>query len=133
MAKEEMRAGDQERADVVEHLEAALSEGRLDLQEYDDRVRNAYAAKTYRELDVLVSDLPQPATPPQPARASRGGAHPGWAIWVEIAVAVLAVAVVANASQLIWPVLFWLSWFVLPPAAAAVVIARHTRTRKQAS
>ena len=36
------------------------AEGRLSLQEYDDRLRLAYASKTYQELLVLVSDLPRP-------------------------------------------------------------------------
>lgn len=53
-----MRAGDADREAVAERLRAALNEGRLDLHEYDERLRRAYAAKTYADLDGLLSDLP---------------------------------------------------------------------------
>ena len=40
----------------------ALEEGRLDLHEYDERLQAAYGAKTYGELDELLTDLPGTAT-----------------------------------------------------------------------
>src|SRR5262249_29301418 len=48
---------------VVERLRRAHEEGRLDLSEFDDRIRRAYAARTYAELDRLTSDIPA-ADPP---------------------------------------------------------------------
>jgi len=57
---ETMRAADADRHQIADHLKAALDEGRLTLGEYDDRVRQAYAARTYAELMVLVTDLPAP-------------------------------------------------------------------------
>jgi hypothetical protein len=54
----DLRAGDADRERVAERLRTALDEGRLNLYEYDDRLREAYAAKTYRELDALLADLP---------------------------------------------------------------------------
>jgi hypothetical protein len=56
-----MRVGDADRERVAERLRVALEEGRLSFYEYDDRVREAYAAKTYSELDRLLVDLPTPA------------------------------------------------------------------------
>ena len=41
----------------------ALEEGRLNIYEYDERLRDAFAAKTYTELDTLLADLPN-VTPP---------------------------------------------------------------------
>lgn len=58
MGREEMRAADTDRQVVADRLKAALDEGRLDLHEYDDRLQQAYAAKTYGELEVLLTDLP---------------------------------------------------------------------------
>jgi hypothetical protein len=58
MGREEMRAADADRQAVADHLKAALDEGRLDLHEYDERLQQAYAAKTYGELEVLLTDLP---------------------------------------------------------------------------
>jgi hypothetical protein len=61
MGRDEMRAADADRRAVADSLRSALEEGRLDLDEYDERVRRAYAAKTYGELRPLVYDLPQKA------------------------------------------------------------------------
>jgi hypothetical protein len=42
----ELRAGDADRERVAERLRLALDEGRLNLHEYDERLQEAYAAKT---------------------------------------------------------------------------------------
>src|SRR5690349_1984853 len=60
MGREEMRAGDSDRQKVADKLKAALDEGRLDLHEYDERLGQTYAAKTFGDLDRLVTDLPGP-------------------------------------------------------------------------
>jgi hypothetical protein len=52
------RAGDVDREFVAEQLRNALNEGRLTLTEYDDRLQEAYAARTYGDLKGLLSDLP---------------------------------------------------------------------------
>jgi len=57
----DLRAGDADRTRVAERLRIALDEGRLNLYEYDERLREAYAARTYAELDQLLADLPQTA------------------------------------------------------------------------
>ncbi|MEV1290132.1 DUF1707 domain-containing protein [Micromonospora sp. NPDC049679] len=56
--RDELRAADADREAVAEQLRVAVNEGRLDLHEYDDRLQRAYAARTYGELDVLLTDLP---------------------------------------------------------------------------
>lgn len=58
MGRDEMRAADADRQAVADRLRVALEEGRLDLHEYDERVGRAYAAKTYGDLDRLLTDLP---------------------------------------------------------------------------
>jgi hypothetical protein len=67
MGREEMRAADADRHAVADKLRAALDEGRLDLHEYDERLQQAYAAKTYGELDLLLTDLPNVAPVPVPS------------------------------------------------------------------
>jgi hypothetical protein len=64
MASDEIRAADADRQQVAERLRAALDEGRLDIAEYDDRLQQTYAAKTYGELERLTTDLPAPGTTP---------------------------------------------------------------------
>ena len=53
-----MRAADADRDRVVEVLSMAYSEGRLTKDEYDGRLENALSARTYADLDQLVTDLP---------------------------------------------------------------------------
>jgi hypothetical protein len=57
-----MRAGDADRDRVVEILKLAYSEGRLSKDEYDGRLEHALSARTYADLDQLVTDLPVPRT-----------------------------------------------------------------------
>jgi DUF1707 SHOCT-like domain/Domain of unknown function (DUF4190) len=53
-----MRAADADRDRVVEFLNIAYSEGRLSKEEYDGRLENAFSARTYADLDQIVTDLP---------------------------------------------------------------------------
>lgn len=56
-----MRASDAEREEVAGALRESLAEGRLDLEEFNERLDSAYSAKTYGDLDALLVDLPRPA------------------------------------------------------------------------
>ena len=58
-----MRACDADRDRVVEHLNVAYSEGRLSKDEYDGRLEGALAARTYADLDQIVTDLPVARAP----------------------------------------------------------------------
>jgi hypothetical protein len=57
----EMRASDADRNAVAQRLQGALDEGRLGLTDYDERLQQTYAAKTYAELALVTADLPAPA------------------------------------------------------------------------
>lgn len=52
------RAADADREAVAEKLRNAAAEGRIDFEELDDRLGQAYSAKTYGQLRALVADLP---------------------------------------------------------------------------
>ena len=54
-----------------ERLRGALDEGRLSLGEYDDRLKETYAARTYGDLDVILTDLPGLRPGRSSCRASR--------------------------------------------------------------
>lgn len=56
--REDLRAADVDRQFVADRLKFALDEGRLSLTEYDERLRDAYGAKTYGDLDLILADLP---------------------------------------------------------------------------
>ena len=53
-----IRAGDRERDAVVQRLQEAFAEGRLDDSEFDQRTRAALTARLDCELAVLTQDLP---------------------------------------------------------------------------
>ncbi|CAA0078900.1 putative protein [Mycolicibacterium vanbaalenii] len=54
----EMRASDADRAAVTQILEQAVGQGMLSLDEYTERVDVVLAARTRRELDTVIADLP---------------------------------------------------------------------------
>jgi hypothetical protein len=53
-----LRTSDQEREKIAEILRAAMTEGRLNLEEGEERLAAAYAAKYRDELAPLTADLP---------------------------------------------------------------------------
>jgi hypothetical protein len=142
-ARKRLRASDQERQEVVEILKVALDHGRLKMDEYLDRMGQAYEAVTYGELALLHDDLPvdtapvgrSPGAAPMPA-AGNLGASPGavaargafaqlptalkvpWTIWlaaVSINVVVwVLVGVTRGSIPYPWPV------WVAGPAGAAL-------------
>ncbi|WP_351232884.1 DUF1707 domain-containing protein [Streptomyces sp. NPDC002133] len=59
----EMRASDAERERIAERLREAVAEGRLDMEEFEERLDSAYKARTHGELEPLVRDLPAPGGP----------------------------------------------------------------------
>jgi hypothetical protein len=69
----EMRASDAERERVAERLREAMAEGRLDMEEFTQRLDAAYAARTHGELEPLVRDLPASGTVQSPAAAPSAG------------------------------------------------------------
>ena len=70
------RASDRERDAVVQRVQEAFADGRLDDTEFDERMRAALTARTHSDLDVLTADLPAAAAGTGPAPAG-GGRGPG--------------------------------------------------------
>ncbi|MFE4966483.1 DUF1707 domain-containing protein [Streptomyces sp. NPDC056660] len=73
----ELRASDADRERVTEILRDALAEGRLDMDEFEERVEATYKARTYGELTPITRDLPagtaSPAVSLNKAPVDRGG------------------------------------------------------------
>jgi uncharacterized protein DUF1707 len=120
MSRDQMRASDADRERVVERLRTALQEGRLDLHEYDERMQRAYGAKTYGDLDGLLTDLPV-ATPPAPAVApieqKRKSPTAEWVVhqwqsWVPAAVVLTAIWAISGFGD------YWPGWIIGIWAAA---------------
>lgn len=73
-----LRISDDDRNRVAEVLRHAAGEGRIDLEELDERLEAAYRAKTYGELVPITADLPvapvrHPVPAPQPVRPAQTG------------------------------------------------------------
>jgi hypothetical protein len=120
---EDMRAGDADRELVLERLRSALAEGRLGLDEFDERVVATLAARTYGELAVLTTDLPgeppsprpvavpAPRVPPSPpARPDHEmrGAVAGWAGVSVTTIAIWTISCIATAS-FVYPWWLWVA------------------------
>ncbi|MFI0907526.1 DUF1707 domain-containing protein [Streptomyces sioyaensis] len=75
----ELRASDADRERVAEILRDAVAEGRLAMEEFDERLEAAYRARTYGELEPLTADLPVAAAAPAPLSLRKDtAAVTGW-------------------------------------------------------
>ena len=125
MSEPHMRAADSDRTAVATALGRHMADGRLTVEEYEERVARAYAARTYAELAELTADLPssgvtRPATRPgstpaarcDPARR-RGSYRGAWASWARVALIVTAIWLFTSLSsgQVLF---FWPMWVVGP-------------------
>ncbi|MGW1213529.1 DUF1707 SHOCT-like domain-containing protein [Streptomyces sp. NPDC002499] len=76
----ELRASDADRERVSEILRDALAEGRLDMEEFEERLEATYKARTYGELTPITRDLPAPGVVPPPVNMVKGPVGDGsWA------------------------------------------------------
>ena len=111
-----LRASDADRDAVAEHLRGAAVEGRLEPDELEERLHAALRARTYGDLQRLLTDLP--ATPI--ARERHGTrvmpaarAALAVALRVLLTLAVVAVVLLLAAAMATWWVLWALVWFGL--------------------
>jgi hypothetical protein len=138
---ETMRAADADRHQIAEQLKASLDEGRLSLAEYDDRVRQAYAARTYAELLILVADLPKPGMSAAEVNAKHSAELRRearrlpmallvlWTIWGSIAavnLVVWALVAISVDNPYFWPI-----WLAVPGAALGAVTVGVQSIRRQ--
>jgi DUF1707 SHOCT-like domain/Cell wall-active antibiotics response LiaF, C-terminal len=71
-----MRVSDSDREQAAEVLREAAGHGRITMDELDQRLELAYAAKTYADLAAVTHDLPQAGQAPGPAAVGRIGGTP---------------------------------------------------------
>jgi hypothetical protein len=87
-----LRVSDADREQTAELLRQAAGDGRITIDELDERLEAAYAARTYGDLSEVIADLPSPGQQP-PVRvdtapgtfpASRIGGEPGSGVSIAI-------------------------------------------------
>jgi hypothetical protein len=124
-----LRAADTDREAAAAALGRHLSDGRLTVEEYEERLARAYAARTYGELDALFADLPRgstrPAAAPGPVRtggctAGRRPVRSAWAGWLTVALVVTSIWLVSSLMHGVHA--FWPFWVIVP--WGAVLLAR---------
>jgi hypothetical protein len=97
----QMLASDANRDTAAGLLNAALAEGRLTADEYDQRLSAAYAARTWQQLDQLTADLPAP-----PAAATTGQAAPAMFAGVDLCL-LCVLLVVCPPAGIAWLCFAW--------------------------
>jgi len=75
----QLRVSDNEREQVAERLREAAGEGRIGLDELEERITAVYSAKTYAELEPITRDLPA-ATGPRPSAAPAARGRGRWRV-----------------------------------------------------
>jgi Domain of unknown function (DUF1707) len=105
-----LRASDSDREQIADRLRNATAEGRLLAEELEERLTVAFKARTYGELDALVSDLP----PGKLAPRERSSMHLVPRAFALVLAAVVILAVLAMAAVIITSVLaVWMVWAVI--------------------
>lgn len=104
-----VRASDADRAATAELLRRHYIAGRLDAQEFEERVGRCYAAREVAELNELVVDLPRhELREVTPAGARTGRGPVGRLVMVAPLVAVLAVLAGLTGAHVVWPLAFFI-------------------------
>jgi hypothetical protein len=108
MTDPDLLASDAEREHHAELLREHAAQGRLTVDELDERLDRVYAARTRGELEPIVSDLPAPrrTRPPAPRPARR---RPEWTAFVAVNLLLIVIWAATGAGYFwpIWPLLGW--------------------------
>lgn len=109
-----MRISDADRSGIIDILQRATAEGRLHLDELDERVKKALAARTWSDLDPLIDDLPVVVEPEPVEGDDDGRVASSTAVHVGSVVTLVAGAAAVSAS-------FLTPWGVLLGIVSAVL------------
>jgi len=137
MTSPEMRASDRDRDLVADTLREHMAQGRLTVEEFNERLEQVYASKTYGELAKITADLPdidlenlpaqRPAADRRPAKRVDKGLKAAWAAWAMASSInwVIWLLVSITSLELIYP---WPLWVMGPWGAVLVVTTIFSRT-----
>jgi hypothetical protein len=106
-----LRIADSDRERAMADLAMHYADGRLDHEEYDERLDAIWTARTRADLAVLFSDLPRPQAP-QPSRAPARTPRPAGSRFRFPLMPVIAVLVVLSilTDAPLWLLVFPLLW-----------------------
>lgn len=129
MAGERVRASDEEREQYANMVRAGMTEGRLTLEEGEERLSQVYAAKFRDELPPITADLPEGGrrglyeTPEAKERFVREDRRHLWrhGAFVVFVAALLTGLWALSGAHFFWP--------AIPLFFMVMGIARHARWR----
>jgi len=133
MTDPDLRASDAEREHHAELLREHAAQGRLTVDELDERLDRVYAARTVGELSPVVADLPAPAPKPQPP--SRGltprRRRPELAAFVAVNLMLIVIWAATGAGYFwpIWPILGWGLGLIGPRSCGPLALRHRPRAR----
>jgi hypothetical protein len=154
MAEEQrpgLRVGDAERESTAALLRRHATDGRLTLDELDERLQQAYAARTAADLNVLLEDLPairtevelvKPDTKPVSRQEQRAACRQGrrggpsslvmWSGWISTNLILIAIWVLTNlgGGNNEWNP--WFLWYTVPTSIGLISreVTRRTTSRE---
>jgi hypothetical protein len=107
----QLRVSNDEREAVATILRREHVAGRLDNDEFDERLGRCLAARTYAELDQLIADFPvaEAERRQSPRVAWR------WRPWPLMFLPLIALAIVFSHGRAAWLVVPFFFWFVVRP------------------
>lgn len=129
-----IRASDAERERVAAALRDHLTAGRLTIEEFEDRLEQAFAAKTLGDLEGLMTDLPggdleslkdatarrpAPEAAQEPLEQLSPAWHAIWRPWLAITIFFFVLWLVSGPAGG--------AWFVYLSLIAALVLLRRAR------
>jgi hypothetical protein len=131
MSQDETRVGDEERERVAARLRTAAGEGRLGVDELEERLERAFAARTRADLAPLTADLPARRTPRDAAPARSRAQRPDLMPYLATMALLVAIWALTGAGYFwpIWPMLGWGLAFL--PGGAGACGARHRHRRRR--
>jgi hypothetical protein len=104
-----LRASDAEREHHAELLREHAAQGRLTVDELDERLDRVYAARTLGELTPVVADLPVPAPRERPARRRARPIRTEVVAYLAVNLMLIAIWAATGGGYFwpIWPLLGW--------------------------
>jgi len=134
-----MRVSHAERTEVADRLSKHYGDGRLDEEEFNERLDRAMKAKTQSDLDGLFDDLPEPEAARPVARPNPQPRPPGPRQFPRIAFLALVVILAIMVGQWLahpfvfpfagfWPIGFHIPWLLI--GIAVFVWWRFVRWRR---
>lgn len=128
----EMRASDGDRDRVAAALREHMAEGRLTVDEFNERLERVYRSRTYGELAKITADLPEvdlhtlpdtvsrPGKSPQPRDKARSSLKASWAAWAGASAINWVIWLIVSVTSGTW-IYPWPMWVMGPWGAVLLV------------